>query len=180
VSASDEATAGGPVALRRAFDASFAEPVRGTGVKAEAFVGIRVSGNRVALRLSEISGVFAGKKVTQLPGSTPGLMGIAGFRGAIVPVYDLGALLGYPVATTQRWMAVSSDKTPVAFAFDFFEGHLRIARGDLALAVSGDGAGSYVREVARIDSSVCPIIHTPSLLEAIKKRSHAGSSTRER
>jgi len=35
--------------------------------------------------------------------SVPELLGIMGFRGAMVPVYDLRALCGYAAGAAPRW-----------------------------------------------------------------------------
>jgi len=44
--------------------------------------------------MAEVSGLFADKKVTRLPSPVSELSGIAGLRGAVLPVYDLAMLLG--------------------------------------------------------------------------------------
>ena len=93
--------------LRHAFDHSFAEPAGlGRGFR-EALLAVRVDTQPFAIRLSEISGLFADKKITPVPGSEATLRGIAGFRGAIVPVYDLQILLGQPPLPAPRRRAGS-------------------------------------------------------------------------
>jgi purine-binding chemotaxis protein CheW len=80
-------------AMRLAFDRSFAEPLRPATEAVENLLAIRIGTQAYALRLAEVAGLFADRKVTPVPGGDAALVGIAGFRGAIVPVYGLHTLL---------------------------------------------------------------------------------------
>ena len=76
-----------------------------------------------------------------MPTPVTGLLGLAGLRGAMVPVYDLRALLGVNPVDEPRWMVTAAAAT-VAFAFDGFDGHLRldpsaIARGESTVVIAG-------------------------------------------
>src|SRR6202023_3988958 len=103
--------------------AGFAEPVRPDTTLKEDLLAVRIGTQLFAIRLSEITGLFAGKKVTPVPGGHPALCGIAGFRGAILPVYDLQILLGHCGTATPRWLVIAA-AAPVALAFAVFEGQL--------------------------------------------------------
>jgi len=105
------------------------------------------------------------------------LRGIAGLRGAALPVYDLSALLGYPSASAARWLVVARGAS-VAFAFEAFDGQLRI---DLTAVVSHDGGTSreHVREAARTADLIRPIVNLPSVLAAIGQRMPAAGQQRE-
>ena len=93
--------------LRSAFDGGFAEPiVLDATVKAD-LLAIRVGAEACALRLNEISGLLVDKKITRVPGGAPALLGIAGFRGAIMPVFNLQSLLGRSTAATPRWLVIA-------------------------------------------------------------------------
>ena len=164
--------------LRREFDRAFAEPVRADTTAAEDLLGIEIGGQRFAIRLSEIAGLFAGKKVTRIPGGTAALLGIAGFRGALLPVYDLQALLGHPSTQAPRWLVIAA-AAPVAFAFEAFVGQLRVARGDIAPRSAGSQAQSYAREYVRSQTFMGPILHLPSVLEAIKAPGTRGARKEE-
>jgi purine-binding chemotaxis protein CheW len=164
--------------LRREFDRTFAEPQIGDTRLFEDLLAIRLGPDSYALRLSDVSGLFAEKKITRLPSRMPALIGIAAFRGAILPVYDLALLVGYANSATARWLAMAASE-PAAFAFDAFEGHLRLSRN--AIVAPEDQAGqSRGREVARTADRVRPIVHMPSILEAIKQQQPQHAPRKER
>jgi chemotaxis signal transduction protein len=163
--------------MRQAFDRSFAEPPRSELRETESFLAVRLGNDRYAIRLTETAGLFADRKVIRLPSPIPELRGIAGLRGAVLPVYDLAALLGYPSASAVRWLVVAKGAS-VAFAFEAFDGQLRI---DLTAVVSHDGGTSreHVREVARTADLIRPIVNLPSVLAAIGQRMPAAGQQRE-
>jgi chemotaxis signal transduction protein len=163
--------------LRRAFDRSFAELPHEERVQVEDLLAIRVGGDPFALRLHDVSGLFADKVVTALPSNVSELVGVAGFRGSIIPVYDLRALLGYAVSEPSRWMLVVAAK--VALAFDRFEGHLRVPRESIAVQPPSERA-RHVTEVVRGGGVARPIVHVPSVLEAIGARARRGNVEKER
>jgi chemotaxis signal transduction protein len=156
--------------LRRVFDKSCAEAPVTHATELDDLLDIRVALDAYAIRLDHVTGVFADKPVTPLPGSLPELLGIAGFRGAIVPVYDLRTLLGYPRGGSQRWLILTAGETRIALAFDQFEGHTRVERTAIAEESGGETQRHHVREVVRTGTQVRPIVHLPSILEVIRKR----------
>jgi purine-binding chemotaxis protein CheW len=127
-------------ALRARFDRSFAEPPRGAAAATEDLLAIRLGGAPYALRLAELAGLFADRKVAPLPSAVRELLGVAGFRGAIVPVYDLRLLLGCTATAPPRWLVIAA-QLPVGFGFDVLEGHLRVSADAIA---TGDGGGALV------------------------------------
>jgi chemotaxis signal transduction protein len=166
--------------LRHAFDRTFAEAQRFGTVVLEDLLAVRLGTDAYALRLSEIAGLFSDKKITRLPGRIPALIGIAGFRGAILPVYDLALLIGYPNTAAPQWLAMAASD-PVAFAFGGFDGHLRLSPD--AIAAHKDPSRpsqSHVREVARTRDQALPIVHLPSVLDAIKQQLPHGDVRKER
>ncbi len=167
MSASPSGIAARAVELRLAFDRTFAEPILLDTASKEELLAVRVDTQAFAIRLSEISGLFADKKITPVPGSHAALLGIAGFRGAIVPVYDLQALLGRAAAANPRWLVIAA-AAPVALAFEAFEGQLRVARDAILPQSSGADFRSYAREFLRTPNFVGPVMHLPSILDAIK------------
>jgi chemotaxis signal transduction protein len=159
-------TSGRAADLRRAFDLSFAEPPREHDTRFETLLAIRVGSERFALRLRDIAALIADKTVTAVPTTVAELMGVAGFRGEIVPVYDLRALLGSPSREPTRWLALAP---PVALAFDAFDGQLRALPDTITAEPSGD-RNEHTREVVRTEDGKIPIVDVGSLLEAIKRR----------
>jgi chemotaxis signal transduction protein len=164
--------------LRRAFDRSFAgAPPEDTEARCD-LLAIRVAGDAYALRLDEVAGLFVDRAVTPLPTPVPELLGLAGFRAALVPVYDLRALLTYSAGDAPRWIVTTAGEAIVGLAFDRFEAHVRVSAG--ALAADASSAHRCVRQVARTADGVRPIIHLPSVLEVIKARAQGLARPKER
>lgn len=159
--------------LRRAFDGSFAEAARLKEAQLEDFLAIGVGTDPYAVRLAEVSTLLADRPVRRLPSPIPELLGIAGFRGAIVPVYDLRAVLGYSLGNVPRWLMIAA-VAPVALAFDAFHGHFRFPRQACAPEVRFEPGQQHVREVLRAAGVVRPIVHLASVVEAIKRQTQAG------
>jgi chemotaxis signal transduction protein len=154
--------------LRAAFDQSFARISIAESTALENLLAIRIGADRYALRLADASGLFADKKVTWLPSPAPELLGVAGFRGVMLPVYDLGMLLGLSKAAAPRWLVVTA-ATPVGLAFEGFDGFLRV-RPEAIVARVRDGARE--RHVAAfLEAEVArPVIDVASVLATIESR----------
>jgi chemotaxis signal transduction protein len=171
--------AGRAVELRLAFDRSFAEPVRvDTAIKQE-LLAIRVGAELYAIRLSEITGLFVDKKVTRIPGGDAALLGIVSFRGAMVPVYSLPAMLGHSCAQIPRWQVVAA-AAPVAFAFESFEAQLRVAPDAILPQQPRAKTRNYFRDFVRTTNFVGAIIHLPSIIDEINTRRPASGAKEER
>jgi purine-binding chemotaxis protein CheW len=155
------------VELREDFDRAFADPIRLDASANVALLAIRVGEQPMALRLSEIAGLFADKTVTCVPGSHPAMRGIAGFRGNILPVYDLHALLGLPIAQAPRWLVITAG-APVALAFEAFSGQLRVPEAAVLPQTGQRGAADHAREFVRTPDFAGPILHLPSVLASIR------------
>lgn len=152
--------------LRRQFDSTFA---RATSVETPPTVdllSIRVGDRRYAIDVTEISGLVTVKTLTPLPGSTTVLLGITGFRGSIIPVYDLAALLGHEKGETFRWLVVTAGITTTGLAFDGFEGHLRVEQA-LVAAESPKTPGAATRQVLHRGDETVPIIGIKAVVEKI-------------
>ena len=168
-----------PSELRRAFDQSFADPPQAESTPFENMLAIRVASEPYAIRLSEVSGLFVDKAVTKLPTSLPQLLGIAGFRGIMVPVYDLRAILGYSTGDAPRWLVIAA-KTAVGLAFDGFDSHFRIPQTAIAPAERAEHSGQHVSEVLRGEKQAWPIVDMTSVLEAITTRAHQSVPEQEK
>jgi len=164
--------------LRRDFDASFAiAPAEDRAVRVD-FLSLIVGGERHAVRLAEVSGLFVGRAVTPLPCAAPGLLGIAGIGGALVPVYDLGVLLGgAPVQSPRRVLVAAG--AAVALAFDEFEGHLRVGRDAIAREDGGEASRTQAREVLRVEGRLLPILQLSSVIRGIEDRARQGAPRKE-
>jgi purine-binding chemotaxis protein CheW len=159
----------GPVAsdLRAAFDGSFAEARRDAEPR-EDILAIQVGGSPYAIRLREIASLFADRAITALPTHRRDVIGIAGFRGAFVPVFDLASLLGHPLALAPRWLVIVAD-APIALAFEGFDQHLRVSRDAVVPYAGTDRSPAHVREVIRTSGPLRALIGVASLIEAITR-----------
>lgn len=158
--------------LARAFDDDFARPVAARGAATEDLLAIRVGAERYVVARRELAGLHADKPVTPLPGDAPGLLGISGFRGALVPVYDLRVVLGVaaaPGAGAPRWLMTAAS-APVALAFAQFDAFLRVPRE--AISAHPDAAG-HVRGTVQAGGETRPILDLASILDAIRARAVA-------
>ncbi|MBX3190415.1 MAG: chemotaxis protein CheW [Labilithrix sp.] len=132
--------------LRRAFDKSFAEPERRGGEASERFLAIAIAGIPYALRLSELLVLAAARKIVPLPDARAELLGLTGHRGTLVPVFDLGALLGHEPIAQPRWLVLCGARDPVGLAFGELEEQIEIAPS----AVSPLAPGRERRHVAAV------------------------------
>jgi chemotaxis signal transduction protein len=150
------------------FDRGFALPVAPAREAVEDFLAIRVGSVRYAFRLLDLAGLYRERAIVPVKARAPALLGVAGFRGKLAPIHDLGLLLGQTAQVNPRWIVLAHAETPVGFAFEGFETHLRVPAGLVAdAAASADKP--HVRGLLQTSDSVRPLIHVPSLLEAIGK-----------
>ena len=151
-----------PQALAREFDGAFALAHRELPPEID-LLAITLGDERYGLRTADIAGVFVDRAITRVPSPRRALLGIAGFRGAIVPVFDLAVLLGYPAAAAPRWIAIAAG-APVAFAFERFDGHVRAPQAAIA---THDRPRAHVRDVLADDTRSLPLLDVASVLRAL-------------
>jgi chemotaxis signal transduction protein len=154
------------VELRRAFDGSFAEPLSAEKSANQDLLAIRLNEQHFALRLSDIAGLFADKKITPVPGASGFLLGIAGFRGVIAPVYDLQGLLGCPPGRGPRWLVMAASAS-LAFAFAAFDGQLRVPASAITRQQQED-MRSLTSGVVKDAGVLRPIIELSRALKAVQ------------
>ena len=153
--------------LALAFDAGFAEaPQRDERARVDV-LAVRLGGAAYALRLGELAGVFARRSVVALPSPVPELLGLVSIRAAILPVYDLAALLGL-ARRDAAWLVVASE-APVAFAFDELDGYWRLPPEAILPAAPG-AASTAILELVQHAEQFRPLIHLPALLNGIATR----------
>lgn len=160
-------------ALRRSFDESFAVAAASKLERLEGLLAIRVGGDPYALRLSQISGLYADRRIVAVPSPVVELLGIVGLRGTMLPVYDLAALLRYPPAASPRWMVLAGgSQQPVGFAFEGFDAHVQVPEASLvsdeARAASAVTARQHVRGNVRVAGALRLIIQIASVVETIR------------
>jgi len=158
--------------LRHDFDRTFAEPSRTRQAVSVNLLAIRLGGELYALHLSAVTGLFADKKLTRLPQAVPEFLGIAGFRGSVVPVYDLRVLLGCDAGAPPRWLVVAATH-PVGLAFDALDGTVRLPLDAVAPQGPGESTRPHVRELVRVAASDSPLrslIDLDSVVASIQQR----------
>src|SRR6185312_2949550 len=120
------------IALRHAFDEAFRRAAHELADDRARLLRLRVGGDAYAFRLDEIASFAAARRIVPLASAVPGLLGLAGLRGTLVPVYSLAALLGRAADDeAPRWFVLCGGAEPVALAFARFEGYVETARGEL-------------------------------------------------
>jgi chemotaxis signal transduction protein len=167
--------------LRDAFDRSFAERPSTATIATEDLIAIRVGGDPYAVRTAELSGVSANRKVVTVPSRRPDLLGVAGIRGALVPVYGLASVLGYPeTASSREWLALCGHPDLVALAFERLEGFLRVPQTDLHAPERPEGSRRHVSQVVRVGGIARLVVDMRSTLAALGIDAGASGSTRGR
>lgn len=130
---------------RESFDRGFAEPVRRRADEAAFDVlGIRIAGAAFALDLADLAGLTPAMPPVPYPATAPGLLGLIGHQGQVLPLYDLQALIGRGSAPATHWWAVAR-AAPLALAFEGFDGQWRIASSERLQQSDAAGTGWAVR-----------------------------------
>ena len=173
--------------MRRRFDRAFAAAPVDRSEDLDAFLAMRIDGDGYALRVREVAGFAAARKIVPLPSPIAELLGIAGIRGSVVPVFSLAALLGYARADeSPRWFVLCAGAEPIALGFRDFDGYLELPRPDVsALGEGGEasdrGAGrAHVRHVVRAPGEMRGVIDVPSVVRAIQGKVAAAAAIKER
>lgn len=158
--------------LRNAFDQSYSLPPSSSGTEQiENLLAIRLAGNPCAIRVTEITGLANNRKTVALPSPIPELLGVAGIRGGLVPVYSLAALLGYARDMAQtRWLALCGNEDQAGLGFSDLEGYIRVPVAQVYAASHENVTREHVKDVARVDGMVRAVLSIPSLMEMIRRR----------
>jgi chemotaxis signal transduction protein len=167
--------------LREDFDRSFTEPARQYDVEYAELLAVRAGGRPYALRLSQASAVHCDRPVTPLPGPQASLLGVAGFTGAIVPVYDLAALLGHAVPERPRWLVLAAGAPPLALAFHDLDGHVRVPASTIVGGADGNDGREVLRGMVPLPGGTRPIVDLPSARAVVHQLTgHTTYNTEER
>ena len=165
--------------LRDAFDKSFAHPPATSVDQYEEILLVRVGADPYAIRLAEITGITATRVIVAVPSTDARVLGLAGIRGNIIPVFDLAALLGYPSnSETTRWMVLCAIDEPIALAFAEFEGYERLPHSSL-LSDAAATQREHVGEIAQTSVGARPVVNIRRLVATIDGRRLAGQPPQE-
>jgi purine-binding chemotaxis protein CheW len=128
---------------------------------------VRAGGRPYAIRLSQTSGLHPDRPVTPLPGPLPALLGLAGFAGAVIPVYDLASLLGHPATGDRpRWLVLAIGAPALGLAFHDLDGHVRVPVGAIIGEAARDGRGC-LRGMVELPGGARPIVDVPATRAAV-------------
>lgn len=165
--------------LRAQFDSAFAQAPRVAGAAGAGMLAIRVANEPYALHLEQIGGLYADRSIVALPSALPSLLGVTGFRGQIIPVYDLAVLLGHARGAVPRWLVLVRCAQPLALAlaFDQFESHFTAAPGSISRAGTAPDR-PHVFDTVQGADALRPVIHLPSLHDDIQRQAALAQPTR--
>jgi len=122
-------------------------------------VVVRLGEGRFAVALSSVAEVGRVPLVTRVPGMPGWIQGVANWRGRILPVLDLRALLGAaqaPLAGSARLLVLTDDGVTVGLLVEAVEGTAAVAEGaePFPAALSGSTAQLLAGQVPHDDGPV--------------------------
>ena len=128
--------------LARAFDREFSLPLATERRELRDLIVTRLGTHWYALPVDELAGVHQKTTIRFLPDAPPHCRGLAGLRGRIAVVYDLGAVLGSPCPELSSWVVQTKADPEVALLVPRADRYLRVPRdsiapGELDAAVAG-------------------------------------------
>lgn len=163
-----------PEELRQAFDRSFAEPPASPPPPTVQLLVVNTGGGVVALRLDRLRGVHVNRRIVPLPGAPLALLGVAGVRGSVLPVWDLAHLLGAPPSSRHcRWIAECDGDERVALGFESLVRQIEAPETSLR---SGEGLEGPLKSLLPYESHTIGVVDIRWLLESLPSRrlvSHA-------
>lgn len=145
------------------FDQAFAEPRRQGDDEATLDVlGIRIAGEPFALNLADLAGLLPAMTPAAYPATAPGLLGLIGHQGQVLPLYDLQTLTGRGTSPMAHWCVIAR-AAPLALAFEGFDGQWRLAAGD-RLQQNDAAATSWA---VRCGGALRPLIDLDALIAGV-------------
>jgi purine-binding chemotaxis protein CheW len=132
--------------LRDNFDRAFAAAPELPAPAHVDLLRVRVAGEPYAIVLSEIAGLHVDLHVVPMPSPAPELLGVVSVRNAIMPVYDLRAVLASAAGPPPRWLVIGRCTPVLGFAFDGFDGHARVGAHMVAKSTAASVRGALMLE----------------------------------
>jgi len=148
---------------------ALARPTAQTARSRGADLVLRVSGERYAIAASEVIAVAALTRLTPLPHAPPELVGLTSRSGRVLPVFDLRAVLGLPLATLPehaRMIILGTGDSPVAVTVDAVDPSEADTSGELTEPPSTTST-SLRRVLLGIDAAGALHLDTRALLERL-------------
>ena len=159
--------------LRQAFDESFAVPPPPPAPPAVALLLVRVAGELLAIRRTDMAGFVRGENLALVPSGIPAFLGLAGLRGGLYPVWSLASLLGRspPPAGSGCWLVLAESRdAPCAFACEAFEKMIFVPAAAVTGHARHDESAGFIPAMAPWASALVPVIDLPALQAHIWKR----------
>jgi chemotaxis signal transduction protein len=162
--ANETAIAGRAAELREEFDQIFTRPEASELLRRESVLALSFDTAPYAVMLSEVAELGRAPEILDVPSRVPAFLGLIAVRGALLPAYDLAAMLGHSRAESRAWMLLIRTPHAVALIFDDFEGHRHVA--------PADRAGEAVR-----DADIWrPLVRLSTLINTLQEK-HICSTT---
>jgi chemotaxis signal transduction protein len=171
--------------IRRSFDASFAAPALHHDKERQSVLAIQAGEGRFAVRVEDLAGVEACRKIVKLPANLPGLLGVAGIRGRLLAAYDLGALLGQPSrdlsqgSAPLRWILVCGNEPEVGLLIEEIEAFVRVAAADFK-PIDQSAAGGHLLGVLQHRERSLGVVDIASIAAAVARRAEESVDGRRR
>ncbi len=147
--------------------------MQGSGPEAWFFC-LRVLGGRYAFEASLVTEVVRLGPLTRLPAAPSFLPGVFTHRGEVLPVLDIGQLVGQsavPIRASTRAALVHCGPWKVAVVSEAVEGLVAIPRRSLEPPPSeSSGVAEFLSAVGRDADGPIAILDLPRLVEAARAR----------
>ena len=165
--------------LRTSFDRTFADA---RVERSEEFVHlliVRIGTARVALKVADLAGLARAQTVVPIPGTHPGLLGLAGLKGRMVAVYSLATLLGTSTLSNEpeRWFVLCRCEDRLALGFIAAEGTLMVPSSELSPV--SPGAPRHATDAVGTGPARMWLLNVSSIAESIVKQAAAPAASAE-
>jgi purine-binding chemotaxis protein CheW len=145
------------------------------------FFCLRVLGGRYAFEAPLVTEVVRVGPLTRLPAAPPFLPGVFTHRGEVLPVLDIGQLVGHaaiPIRPSTRAALVHCGPWKVAVVSDLVEGLVAIPRRNLEPPpAESSGVAEFLSAVGRDAHGTVAILDLPRLVESARARAVPAGST---
>lgn len=164
--------------LREAFDHAFALPRQHALQETADLLLVRVGGDPFAIRLAEVAGVLTPRKLAHVPGTHPHLLGVAGVRGSVAPVFSLSSVLGYPPEAA-RWLVLCNGDEPLVLGLAELEGYERVPTSSVSADPDAHASARHSTHIARTDRGLYRIVSVPLVVASLHRHAHPDRSDKE-
>ncbi|MEM7696310.1 MAG: chemotaxis protein CheW [Pseudomonadota bacterium] len=141
------------------------------GEEVDGFVTARLAGHWFALPISMVHEVFLLSRITRVPLSPPGVIGVLNLRGRIVTAIDTRQILGFTSAKEEPTFAIGIERGPELFglAVDQMGDVLSSRKGERERAPSNLDKRwrDVVTAVQRVDDQLVLIVAVDRLFDDV-------------